>query len=94
MKLFHLLDFTTGLVFSSPTSVTRIILLFGCLIDGSRIFKEPTGIVSHAFEGFSRGCILLELELVNFIWIISKLFFRSAGFTHLLRMFSRFYPLF
>ena len=47
------------------------------------------------FEAFSGGLILLELEIVSFFPIISKLFllfFRGAGFAHYLRMFSRFFP--
>ena len=39
-----------------------------------------------AFETFSRGCILLELKIINY-----KLFFRVTEFAQLLRMFSRFY---
>ena len=60
IKLFHLLGFTKDLVFGSSTSVTRLNLFFVCFIDGSHFFKKPAGIVCHAFEAFSRGCILLE----------------------------------
>ena len=45
----------------------------------------PAGIVCHAFEAFSSGCILLEL------FSSYKLFFRVTEFSRLL-MFSRFYP--
>ena len=38
---------------------------------------------------FSRGFILLELEMTGFLPIIFRLFFRQAGFAHYLRMFSR-----
>ena len=55
MKLFHLLGFNKELVFSSSTSVTRLNLFFVCFMDGSHFFKEPAGIVCHAFEAFSRG---------------------------------------
>ena len=44
--------------------------------------KEPVGTVCHAFEAFSRGYILLELEMIGFLPIIFKLFFRVAGFAH------------
>ena len=54
-------------------------------------FKEPAGTVCHSFEAFSRGCILLELEMISFLSIIFKLFFRVAGFAYLLRIFSCFY---
>ena len=47
MKLFHLLGFTIELVFGSSSSVTRLNLFFGCLLDGSHFFKEPAGIVCH-----------------------------------------------
>ena len=50
-------------------------------------FKEPAGTVCHSFEAFSRGCILLELEMISFLPIIFKLFFRVAGFAQLLRVF-------
>ena len=39
-------------------------------------FKEPAETVCHAFEAFSTGCILLELEMISFHPIIFKLFFR------------------
>ena len=34
-------------------------------------FNEPARILSHAFEAFSRGFILLELEMISFLpsWI-------------------------
>ena len=54
-------------------------------------FKEPAGTVCHSFEAFSRGFILLELEMISFLPIIFKLFFRVAGFAHLLRVFPCFY---
>ena len=64
MKLFHLLGFTKELVFGSLTSVTRLNLF----LDGSRFFKEPPArIACHAFEVYSRGCILLELEFLPII---------------------------
>ena len=41
-----------------------------CFLDGSRFFKEPAGIVCHAFEAYSRGwCILLELEMISFFFL-------------------------
>ena len=51
------------------------------------VFKEPTGIVSHAFEAFSRDCILLELEMISILPIIVKLFLGIIAFAHLLRFF-------
>ena len=51
MKLFHL----TRLV------DTRLNLF----LDDSCFFREPAGIVCHAFEAFSRGCILLEFSSYN-----------------------------
>ena len=51
-------------------------------------FKEPAGAVCHSFEVFSRGCILLELEMVSFLPITFKRFFGVAGFAYLLRMSS------
>ena len=59
IKLFQFLGFTKELVFGSSTSVNR--LFFVCFIDGSQFFKEPRGLVSHAFEAFSKDCILLEV---------------------------------
>ena len=38
------------------TYVTRLNLFFLCFLDGFRFFKEPAGIVYHAFKAFSRGC--------------------------------------
>ena len=64
VKLFHLLGFTEELVFGSSTYVTRLNLFFVSFIDGCHFFKEPVGIVCHAFEGFSRGFILLELKII------------------------------
>ena len=34
-------------------------------------FKKSTGTVCHAFEAFTRGCILLDLEMISFLpsWI-------------------------
>ena len=55
------------------------------------VFKEPAGTVCHSFEAFSRDRILLELEMISFLPIISKRFFRAAGFAHLSRIFSYFY---
>ena len=52
MKLFYLLGFTKELVFCSSASVTRLNLFSVCLLDASRFFKEPVGIVCHAFEAF------------------------------------------
>ena len=54
-------------------------------------FKEPAGTVCYSFEAFSRGRILLKLEVLSFFPIIFNLFFRMAGFYYLLRMFSCFY---
>ena len=49
-------------------------MFFGCFLDGSRTFKEPAGPLCHAFEAFSRGCILLELEMITLLprWIFSS----------------------
>ena len=88
IKLFHLLDIQ--LVFGTSAAVTRRNLFFGCFLDGSRVFKESAGIACHAFKTFSRGWILLELE-ISFLPIIFKLFFKLPGFAHPLRIFSRFY---
>ena len=66
LKLFHHLGFTIELVFGSSVSVTRLNSSFVCFLDGSRFFKEPAGIICHTFEAFSRGCILLELEIISF----------------------------
>ena len=68
------------LVFGSLISVTRLNLLFVCFLDGFLFFEEPVGILCHAFEAFSRGCILLELEMITFLPIIFKLFFRIITF--------------
>ena len=65
MKLFHPLGFTKGLVFGWSTSVTRINFFFCFFLDDSRFFKETAGIVCHASEAFSRGCILLEFSSYN-----------------------------
>ena len=54
-------------------------------------FKEPAGTAYHSFETFSIDSILLELEMISFLSIIFKLFFRVVGFAHLLRRFSCFY---
>ena len=62
LKLFHLLGFTKELVFGLSTSAIRLNLFLQCFIDGSCFFKEPAGIVYHAFKAFSRGYILLELK--------------------------------
>ena len=34
-------------------------------------FKEAAGIVCHAFEALSRGCVLLDLEMISFLSIIN-----------------------
>ena len=54
-------------------------------LDGFHFFKEPAGIVWHAFVVFGGGCILLSLEMVSVLPIIFKLL-RITGFAHLLRM--------
>ena len=41
------------------------------------------------FEAFSWGFILLELEMISFLPIIFKLFFRGVGFSQYFRTFSR-----
>ena len=64
VKLFHLLSFTKKLVSGSSASVTRLNLFFVRFIDGSSFFKEAARIICHAFEAFSRGCILLELKVI------------------------------
>ena len=58
-QVVHLLGFTMQLVFGSSTPVTRLNLFFGRSLDGSRFFKS-----CYAFEAFSRGCILLEIEMI------------------------------
>ena len=65
----------------------------------SRFFKESAGTACHTFEAFKRGCLLLELEMTSFLPIMYNCFlpinlFRVTEFAHLLRIFSRFYPLF
>ena len=50
--------------------------------------------VCHAFEAFSRDCILLELEMISFLPIIAVFldsFFIVTELSHLLKMFLRFY---
>ena len=42
------------------------LICFCIFLDGSHFHKEPPEIVCHAFETFSRGCILLELEMIKF----------------------------
>ena len=70
MKLFHVLGFTKELTFGSSNSVTTLKFVLVCCIDGSRFFKEPVGIVYHAYEALSRGCILLELKMISFLPMI------------------------
>ena len=53
-----------------------------------RFLKKPARIACLLFEAFSGGFILLDLEVISFIPIISKLFFWRAGFAHYLRTFS------
>ena len=48
-----------------------------------RFFKEPARILSVCLSVFSGGFILLELEMISFLPIISKLFFK-AGLAHYL----------
>ena len=55
-------------------------------------FKEPVGTVCHAFETFSCCCILLYLEMTSFLPVVFTPFPRVAGFSHLLKTFSCFYP--
>ena len=45
------------------------------------------------FEVFSGGFVLLEQEMISFLRIIFKVFFREAGFRHYLRMISPFFLL-
>ena len=73
-------------IFGSSTSATRLNLFFGCFLDGSHVFKEPAGIVYHAFEAFSRDCISLELEMISFLKYLS---FRITRLTHLLNCYHR-----
>ena len=65
MKLFHILGFTKELVFGSSTSVPRL----KCFLVGSRFLRNQR-IVCHTFEAFSRGCILLDLEMICFPIIV------------------------
>ena len=48
-------------------------------------FEKPAGTVCHSFEAFSRGCILLDLEMISFHPIIFKHFFGVARFIHFLK---------
>ena len=82
-------SYFTFLVFLARQFVTRLNLFSRCFIDVLDL-KEPAGTVCHSFEAFSRGRILLKLE-ISFLPIIFKLFFKAAGFAHPLRMFSCFY---
>ena len=59
------------LVFGSSASITRLNLFFGCFLDGFRFFKGLAGIVCHAFEVFSRGYILTELEMTVVLFQLS-----------------------
>ena len=56
-----------------------------------RFFKEPAQIVCAFFEAFSGSFILLELEMISFLAMIFKRFFRGAGFAPYLKMFSSFF---
>ena len=85
------LVFTRELVFGLSASVSRLNLFFGYFLVSFRFFKEPAGIACYAFEVFSRGCVLLELEMKNLSSKAFKLFFRETGLAHLLRLFSHFY---
>ena len=53
LLLLHLHVVPIKLVFDLPCSVTRLNLFVGCFLDDSCFFKEPAGIVCHAFEAFS-----------------------------------------
>ena len=55
------------LLVSLTSQFLALQLVFVCFLDGSRFFKEPAGIACYAFEAFSRGCILLELEMISFL---------------------------
>ena len=57
-----------------------------CFLDGSGYFQEPAGIACYAFEAFSRGCILLEQEMISFFLSSYEIFLRVTEFGHLLRM--------
>ena len=66
-------------------------------LDGSRFFRERTGIVCLAFKAFRGGFTLQEFEMTSFLSIIFKLFFgrgRSFNFLNLQGMFSErfFFP--
>ena len=52
MKLLHLLGFTKGLVFVCQLLLLDLVF-FLMFLDGSHFFKEPVGIVCHAFAAFS-----------------------------------------
>ena len=43
------------------------VMTYKSLFDGSCLLKEQVGIVCHAFEVFTRGSILLELEMICFL---------------------------
>ena len=69
MRLLHILGFTKELVLGSSTSVPILNLFFLCFLVGYRFLKNQE-IVCHALEAFSRGCILLELEMISFPIIV------------------------
>ena len=46
------------------------LICFCMFLDGSRVFEKQAGMVCHAFEAFSRGLILLELEMIIFLIVI------------------------
>ena len=67
MMLCHILVYTIHiqLAFGLLASVTRLVLFSLRSVDAFRFFfKEPAEIENHAFEAFSRGCILLEFEMM------------------------------
>ena len=92
MQLFHLLGFTKELFLARQLlllDLIRFLYVFICF----RFFKEPAGIVCHAFAAFNIERLPF-IRVKNDKFSSSKLFFRVTEFAHLLRMFSRFHPYF
>ena len=89
MNSFYFFGFTIlQPVFGLTVSVTRLQFAFWMFL---RFFKEPARIVCVLFEGFSGWFVSSELEIIIFLSIIFKHFFRGAGFAYYLRTYSRFF---
>ena len=90
--MFYFFGFTIlQLVFGWSISVTRFKFVSQMFL---RFFKEPARIVCVFFEAFSECFMSLVLEMISFLFIIFKLFFRGAGFAYCLRTYSRFLSFF